>query len=80
VDAGAPVVPMLSPGVTDGRFLARLGIQHHGFLPMQLPDPAGIIQTMHGSTERVPTSGLESVASVYERLLLTMRVETPESA
>lgn len=71
---------MLNPGVTDGRFLARLGIQHHGFLPMQLPDPAAIIQTMHGSNERVPTAALEFGAKVYQRLLLTTRVETPVSA
>jgi acetylornithine deacetylase/succinyl-diaminopimelate desuccinylase-like protein len=73
VDPGAVVVPMLNPGVTDGRFFAPLGIQHHGFLPMQLSDPVAIIQTMHGSNERVPTGALEFGTSVYETLLLTTR-------
>ena len=35
-------VPMLLPGVTDGRFFSRLGIQTYGFLPMQLPAGAGL--------------------------------------
>jgi acetylornithine deacetylase/succinyl-diaminopimelate desuccinylase-like protein len=61
---------MLNPGVTDGRFFAELRIQHHGFLPMQLPDPAAIVGTMHGTNERVPTTALEFGAAVYEHLLL----------
>lgn len=73
VDPGARVIPMLNPGVTDGRFFAKLGIQHHGFLPMALPDPAPIIQTMHGIDERVPVSALEFGSSVYESLLLAAR-------
>jgi acetylornithine deacetylase/succinyl-diaminopimelate desuccinylase-like protein len=71
LDPGARVVPMLNPGVTDGRFFGELGIQHHGFLPMLLPDPAAIIQTMHGADERVATAALEFGANVYERLLRT---------
>ena len=39
--AGRPV-PLLLPGVTDGRFFSRLGIQTYGFLPMQLPDELGV--------------------------------------
>jgi acetylornithine deacetylase/succinyl-diaminopimelate desuccinylase-like protein len=69
LDPGARVVPMLNPGVTDGRFFARLGIQHHGFLPMQLADPGPIIATMHGVDERVPVSALEFGTGVYERLM-----------
>src|SRR5215208_7099500 len=33
---GIPV-PLLQIGVTDGRFLSRVGIQTYGFLPMRLP-------------------------------------------
>jgi acetylornithine deacetylase/succinyl-diaminopimelate desuccinylase-like protein len=38
LDPSARPVPLLLPGVSDGRFFARLGIQTYGFLPMQLPD------------------------------------------
>jgi acetylornithine deacetylase/succinyl-diaminopimelate desuccinylase-like protein len=71
LDPGATVAPMLSPGVTDGRFFARLGIRHHGLLPMQIPDPAAIIQTMHGANERVPVGALEFGTQVFQRLLLS---------
>jgi acetylornithine deacetylase/succinyl-diaminopimelate desuccinylase-like protein len=71
LDPGAVIVPMLTPGVTDGRFFKRLGIQHHGFLPMQLPDVAATVQTMHGVDERVAISALEFGANVYEHLPTT---------
>lgn len=55
---GIPV-PMLLPGATDGRFLARLGIQSYGFLPMLLPPDFAFSETIHGPNERVPIDALE---------------------
>ena len=37
------------PGVTDGRFFARLGIQTYGFLPLRLPDG---LQALHDDPRR----------------------------
>jgi len=53
---GIPAPYMLA-GVTDGRFLARLGIQTYGFLPMDLPD--GLLDTIHAADERVPVAAME---------------------
>jgi acetylornithine deacetylase/succinyl-diaminopimelate desuccinylase-like protein len=65
---GTPV-PMLLAGVTDGRHFARLGIQHHGFLPMQLPPELGFQSLLHAADERVPVAALDFGADVLTRLL-----------
>ena len=54
---GVPV-PFLLPAVTDGRWFNQLGIQHYGFLPMQLPDDFAFQDTVHGSDERIPVEAL----------------------
>lgn len=66
--SGTPV-PMLLAGVTDGRHFARLGIQHHGFLPMQLPAELGFQSLLHAADERVPVAALDFGADVLTRLL-----------
>jgi acetylornithine deacetylase/succinyl-diaminopimelate desuccinylase-like protein len=66
--SGTPV-PMLLAGVTDGRHFARLGIQHHGFLPMQLPPELGFQSLLHAADERVPVAALDFGADVLTRLL-----------
>ncbi len=48
LDPTAKPVPLLLPGVTDGRFFSRLGIQTYGFLPMQLPRG----DALHGADPR----------------------------
>ncbi len=65
---GTPV-PMLLAGVTDGRHFARLAIQHHGFLPMQLPPELGFQSLLHAADERVPVAALDFGADVLTRLL-----------
>ncbi len=62
-------VPMLLAGVTDGRHFARLGIQHHGFLPMQLPPELGFQSLLHAADERVPLAALDFGAAILTRLL-----------
>ncbi len=71
LDAGAVPVPMLQIGVTDGRFLARLGIQTYGYLPMNLPDGFEFARLIHAADERVPADairfGAEAIGRVVER-------------
>jgi acetylornithine deacetylase/succinyl-diaminopimelate desuccinylase-like protein len=71
LDPSAKAVPMLLPGVTDGRFFSRLGIQTHGFLPMQLPAELPFMQLIHAENERLPADAVEfgttAIARVLER-------------
>jgi acetylornithine deacetylase/succinyl-diaminopimelate desuccinylase-like protein len=65
---GSPI-PLLMPGVTDARFLARLGIQSYGFLPLNLPPGFNFIQTIHAADERVPVSALDfGTAAMFDLL------------
>jgi acetylornithine deacetylase/succinyl-diaminopimelate desuccinylase-like protein len=66
-------VPMLLAGVTDGRHFSRLGIQHHGFLPMQLPPDLRFQSLLHAADERVPVAALDFGADVLTRLLASYR-------
>jgi acetylornithine deacetylase/succinyl-diaminopimelate desuccinylase-like protein len=70
-DPGATAVPMLLPGVTDGRIFAQLGIQSYGFLPMQLPKGLRFTELLHAADERVPVDavefGTEAIRAVLER-------------
>jgi acetylornithine deacetylase/succinyl-diaminopimelate desuccinylase-like protein len=71
LDPSARPVPLLLPGVTDGRFFSRLGIQTYGFLPMQLPDELGFMELIHAEDERLPAQSLEfgtqAISLVLER-------------
>jgi acetylornithine deacetylase/succinyl-diaminopimelate desuccinylase-like protein len=66
--AGKPV-PLLLPGVTDGRFFSRLGIQTYGYLPMQLPEELAFMGLIHSENERLPAATLEFGTSAIERVL-----------
>jgi acetylornithine deacetylase/succinyl-diaminopimelate desuccinylase-like protein len=59
---GIPV-PYLLIGVTDARFLAPLGIQSYGFLPMRLPDDLVLTDLIHAANERIPADTLEDGAA-----------------
>jgi acetylornithine deacetylase/succinyl-diaminopimelate desuccinylase-like protein len=71
LDPAAKPIPMLLPGVTDGRFFSRLGIQTYGFLPMQLPEDLPFMQLIHAENERLPAAAVEfgtaAIAKVLER-------------
>jgi acetylornithine deacetylase/succinyl-diaminopimelate desuccinylase-like protein len=69
LDPSAKPVPMLLPGVTDGRFFSRLGIQTYGFLPMQLPAELGFMQLIHAPDERLPADAVEFGTAAIERVL-----------
>ncbi len=67
---GVPV-PLLQIGVTDGRFLADIGIQTYGFLPLRLPDDFVFTGLIHAANERVPADairfGAQAVGMAIER-------------
>jgi acetylornithine deacetylase/succinyl-diaminopimelate desuccinylase-like protein len=69
LDPGAKPIPVLLPGVTDGRFFARLGIQTYGFTPMQLPPDLRFAELIHAEDERVPAAAIEFGAEAIGRLL-----------
>lgn len=62
-------MPLLLPGVSDGRFFARLGIQTYGFLPMRLPQELPFMELVHGDDERIPVDSLEFGTTAIRRLL-----------
>jgi acetylornithine deacetylase/succinyl-diaminopimelate desuccinylase-like protein len=69
LDAGAKPIPMLLPGVTDGRFFSSLGIQTYGFLPMQLPPELPFMQLIHAPDERLPADAVEFGTRAIGRVL-----------
>ena len=69
LDPSAKAIPMLLPGVTDGRFFSALGIQTYGFLPMQLPPELPFMQLIHAENERLPADAVEFGTSAIARVL-----------
>lgn len=69
LDPQAKPVPLLLPGVTDGRFFSRLGIQTYGFLPMQLPEDLRFMELIHAEDERLPVEAVEFGTKAIERVL-----------
>ncbi len=65
---GIPL-PMLQVGVTDGRYLARAGIQTYGFLPLNLPDGFDYTSLIHAADERVPADALRFGAEAVWRAI-----------
>ena len=60
--------PQHLAGVTDGRHLARLGIENYGFTPMLLPE-GFTFSTVHAADERVPAAAMEfGTRAVYKLL------------
>lgn len=45
------------------------GIQHYGFLPMNLPPEIDLPGLVHGANERVPLSAIDFGAEAIYRLL-----------
>ena len=70
-DPDAVPLPMMLPGVTDGRLFARLGIQTYGFLPMKLPHGFNFSKLIHAADERIPEDallfGADSLYKLIER-------------
>ncbi len=69
LDPSAKPIPMILPGVTDGRFFSRLGIQTYGFLPMQLPSEMPFMRLIHAADERLPVDAVEFGTRAIVRVL-----------
>lgn len=69
LDPAGKAVPLLLPGVTDGRFFSRLGIQTYGFLPMQLPQEMPFMELIHAANERLPAASMEFGTQAITRVL-----------
>jgi acetylornithine deacetylase/succinyl-diaminopimelate desuccinylase-like protein len=80
LDPDARPVPLLLPGVTDGRFFAKLGVQTYGFLPMQLPEEMRFMELVHAEDERIPLESLEFGTTAIRRLLDRFGEATPRAA
>ena len=66
--SGIPL-PYVMSGVTDARFLSKLGIQTYGFTPMQLPEDFNFASTVHAADERVPMTALDfGLNAIYQAL------------
>ena len=65
---GIPL-PYVLTGVTDARFLSKLGIQTYGFTPLQLPEDFNFVSTVHAADERVPVAALDfGVKAIFSAL------------
>jgi acetylornithine deacetylase/succinyl-diaminopimelate desuccinylase-like protein len=69
LDPEAIPVPMLQPGVTDARHLARAGVQSYGFLPLRVPDDFVITPLIHNADERVPADALQFGVDAIARVI-----------
>ncbi len=69
LDPNAKPIPLVLPGVTDGRFFSRLGIQTYGFLPMQLPPELPFMRLIHAPDERLPADAVEFGTGAIVRVL-----------
>ena len=58
-DPQGTAVPLVLSGVTDARFLSKLGVQTYGFTPMQLPDDLNFTHIIHAADERIPVRALD---------------------
>ncbi|MCB2180188.1 M20/M25/M40 family metallo-hydrolase [bacterium] len=59
MDPEGKPVPYLLTAVTDGRILARLGVQSYGFTPMRLPEDFEFFKMIHAEDERVPLDAID---------------------
>jgi acetylornithine deacetylase/succinyl-diaminopimelate desuccinylase-like protein len=67
---GLPIVPFMSRGATDSRFLRARGIPAYGISPFPLTDDDA--RRAHGIDERIPASGLRTGVEFLHRLVLEL--------
>jgi len=66
-DPEGTAVPYLLQGATDGRHLARVGVQSYGFTPLNLPPDFEFMALVHAADERMPIECLEfGTEAMYE--------------
>ncbi len=62
-------IPFLLPAVTDGRWFGTLGIQHYGFMPLDLPAEFDFSAAVHAGNERVPVDAMAKGAEAIFQLI-----------
>jgi acetylornithine deacetylase/succinyl-diaminopimelate desuccinylase-like protein len=72
---GVPVIPFMSTGATDGRYLRAGGIPTYGVSGLFL-DPADI--RAHGKDERVPQKSLYDSQEFLYQLVKMLSTEKPK--
>jgi acetylornithine deacetylase/succinyl-diaminopimelate desuccinylase-like protein len=69
-DPGAEVLPLLLPGGTDGRHLARRGVVTYGYGPLRLPPGMKFLELVHGDDERIPLRAYREGALVFAQTVV----------
>lgn len=67
---GLPIIPTLSRGATDSRFLRAAGINAYGFSPLPLTEADG--RRAHGVDERIPVASLRTGVEILHQLILEL--------
>lgn len=65
-----PVVPLLSLGATDSRFLRGQGVACYGFNPIALTESDA--RRAHGADERIPVESLAPAVRILRKLVLEL--------
>lgn len=70
-DPEGTAIPFVLLAATDGRHLARAGVQSYGFTPMRVPGDFQVLDSVHAPDERIPVEalsfGTERILEVLER-------------
>lgn len=67
---GLPIVPFMSRGATDSRFLRAKGIPAYGIDPLALTEEDG--RRAHGIDERIPADGLRPAVEFLYRVVIEL--------
>ncbi len=70
-DPTGRAIPFTLFAGTDGRHLARAGVQSYGFTPMKLPSDIDFLDAVHGADEHIPVEavpwGTDLIGDVIDR-------------
>jgi acetylornithine deacetylase/succinyl-diaminopimelate desuccinylase-like protein len=72
---GGPVVPFLSKGATDSRFLRAHGVRAYGLGPIAMTEEDA--RRAHGVDERIPTASLRPGVEFLYRLVVELAAQSP---
>jgi acetylornithine deacetylase/succinyl-diaminopimelate desuccinylase-like protein len=75
---GLPVIPFMSRGATDSRFVRAGGIPAYGVSP--IPETDADARRAHGVDERIPASGLRTGVEFLHRLVLELAARKGDTA
>jgi len=69
-----PIVPFMSRGATDSRFLRAAGVAAYGLSPIAITESDA--RRAHGADERIPAASLRSGVEFLHRLVLELAVRS----